>query len=155
MKMWRRGLAGMVVMLSLVACGNMVNTSMRSERELNRNAAGTSLPVVVRVYQLSDDTAFKNAAFRDLWKRDTEILGSSLLSSKEVVMQPDFKDSVSFPLNEGTKFVAGVAIFRNPDSSKWSFVEPVSNGAIANFWHKIFPVSISLRLNQNRIEIAN
>lgn len=157
MKMWRRGSVAMVVvaMMSLAACGNLVKTSMKSDKELNTNSVGTALPVVVRVYQLSDDAAFRSAAFRDLWKRDTEVLGSSLLSSKEIVMQPDHKESISVPLNEGTKFVAGVAIFRNPDSSKWSFIQPVSNGAIASYWHEIFPVSISLSLSQNRIEIAN
>jgi len=130
----------------------MVNVGAKSDKLLNGGSGESALPVVVRVYQLSDDTAFKSAAFRDLWKRDTEILGSALISSKEIVMRPDSKESISVPLDDKTKFVAGFAMFRNPDAVKWRFIEPVSNNFIANGWHKLFSVSISLHLRQNKIE---
>ena len=144
-------LAGATLLLVLAGCGNMVKVSAKSDRFLNNSGGDSALPVVVRVYQLSDDTAFKSAAFRDLWKRDTEVLGSSLISSKEIVMRPDSKESISVPLDEKTKFVAGFALFRNPDAVKWRFIEPVSTNFIANGWHKLFPVSISLHLGQNKI----
>jgi type VI secretion system protein VasD len=139
-------------LLVLDGCGNMVNVGAKSDRFLNNGGGESTLPVVVRVYQLSDDTAFKNAAFRDLWKRDTEVLGSALLSSKEIVMRPDSKEKISVPLDEKTKFVAGFAMFRNPDAVKWRFIEPVSTNFIASGWHKLFPVSISLHLGQSKIE---
>jgi type VI secretion system protein VasD len=145
-------LAGATLLLVLAGCGNMVKVSAKSDRFLNNYGSESALPVVVRVYQLSDDAAFKNAAFRDLWKRDTEVLGSSLLSSKEIVMRPDSKESISVPLDEKTKFVAGFALFRNPDAVKWRFIEPVSTNYIASAWHKVFPVSISLHLGQSKIE---
>jgi type VI secretion system protein VasD len=154
---WRSSFAIMLgaMLLSLVGCGNIVKMDISSEKELNIVGAGSPLPVVVRVYQLSDDAAFRSAGFRDLWKHDAETLGPALLSSKEIVMQPDSKEKISVPLNEKTKFVAGFAIFRSPGSAKWSFVQPVSDGMIASIWHKAFPVSVSLRLNQNKIEIDN
>ena len=145
-------LAGATLLLILAGCGNMVKVSAKSERLLNNYGSESGLPVVVRVYQLSDDAAFKSAAFRDLWKRDAEVLGSSLLSSKEIVMRPDSKESFSVPLDEKTKFVAGFALFRNPDAVKWRFIEPVSTNYIASGWHKLFPVSISLHLGQSKIE---
>jgi predicted component of type VI protein secretion system len=67
-------------------------------------------------------------------------------------MRPDSKESISVPLDDKTKFVAGFAMFRNPDAVKWRFIEPVSNNFIANGWHKLFSVSISLHLRQNKIE---
>lgn len=140
-------------LLTLGGCGNLVKVNAKSDKELNIIGTGAPLPVVVRVYQLSDDAAFKNAAFIDLWKRDAEILGSALLSSKEIVMQPGSTENISVPLNENTKFVAGFALYRNPDAAKWSFIEPVSTNFIAAGWHKLFPVGISLRLRQNKIEI--
>jgi len=143
------------VLLALAGCGNMVKMELKSEQNLNIAGSGTGLPVVVRVYQLSDDAAFKSAAFRDLWKRDAEILGPSLLSSKEIVMQPDSKEKISIPLDTKTKFIAGFAIFRNPDAAKWSFVQPVSDGFIASAWHKLFAVGVSLRLSNNKIEFDN
>jgi len=152
---WRNKLTVLVVvtlLLALAGCGNLVKVDAVSDKFLNNVGVESALPVVVRVYQLSDDTAFKSAAFRDLWKRDTEVLGSSLLSSKEIVMRPDSKENISVPLDERTKFVAGFALFRNPDGAKWRFIEPVSTNFIANGWHKLFPVSISLHLGQSKIE---
>jgi type VI secretion system protein VasD len=151
----RKSIVSMVVVLALTGCGNMVKMNIKSEKDLNSVSSTLSTPVVVRVYQLSDDVAFKSAGFRDLWKRDAEILGPALLSSKEIVMQPDTQEKIALPLNENTKFVAGFAIFRNPDASKWSFIEPVSNGFFAGYWHKLFSVGISLRLGQGKIENLN
>jgi type VI secretion system protein VasD len=145
-------LAGITLLAAMAGCGNVVKVNAKADRLLNNSGAESALPVVVRVYQLSDDTAFNNAAFRDLWKRDTEVLGSALVSSKEIVMRPDSKDSISVPLDDKTKFVAGFALFRNPDGAKWRFIEPVSTNFIANGWHKLFPVSISLHLGQSKIE---
>ena len=153
-KMWRNGLAVMVVLV-LAACGNMVKVDAKSAKNLNVVGSGAPLPVVVRVYQLSDDAAFKSASFRDLWKKDAEILGPALLSSKEITLQPDSREKVSIPLDAKTKFIAGFALFRNPDAVKWNFVQPVSDGIIASSWHKLFPVSVSLRLSQSKIEIEN
>lgn len=154
-KLWQNSFVVVAVVLGLAGCGNIVKMDMRSDKDLNVAISGASLPVVVRVYQLSDSTAFKSAAFHDLWKRDAETLGASLLSSKEIIMQPDSKESISLPLNEKTKFVAVFAMFRNTNTAKWSFIQPVSDGVIASSWHKLFPVSISLRLSQNKIEIVN
>ena len=154
-KLWQNSFVVVAVVLGLAGCGNIVKMDMRSDKDLNVAISGASLPVVVRVYQLSDSTAFKSAAFHDLWKRDAETLGASLLSSKEIIMQPDSKESISLPLNEKTKFVAVFAMFRNTNTAKWSFIQPVSDGVIASSWHKLFPVSISLRLTQNKIEIVN
>ena len=143
------------VLLSIAGCGNLVKVGVKSDKNLNTVGASAPLPVVVRVYQLSDDTAFKSAGFRDLWKRDAEVLGSALLSTKEIVMQPGSSENVSFPLDAKTKFVAGIAVFRNADAAKWNFIEPVSDNFIAANWNKWFPVNISLRLSQSKIELEN
>jgi type VI secretion system protein VasD len=153
-KFWRNSLAVWTgaVFLILVGCGNVVKVDAKSDMFLNNAGTDSALPVVVRVYQLSDDAAFNSAAFRDLWKRDTEVLGSALLSSREIVMRPGSKENISVPLDERTRFVAGFAMFRNPDGVKWRFIEPVSTNFIASGWHKLFPVSISLHLGQSKIE---
>lgn len=145
----------MVVVLLSAGCGNMVKVGVKSDNDLNIVGSGNALPVVVRVYQLSDDVGFKNAAFRDLWKKDAEALGPALLSVKEVTLQPESKEKITFALDPKTKFVAGFAIFRNPHAAKWKFIEPVSDGFFAGYWHNFFSVGISLRLSKNTIELDN
>lgn len=145
-----------VVLLFLIAgCGNLVKVDMQSEKNLNSLSESSALPVVVRIYQLNDDAAFKSAGFRDMWKRGAEVLGGSLLSTKEIVMQPGATEEISLPLESKAKFIAGIAIFRNGEAAKWSFIQPVADNIVANYWHKLFPVGISLRLSQSKIEVVN
>jgi len=144
-----------VLLLSIAGCGNLVKVDMLSEKNLNSLSESSALPVVVRIYQLNDDAAFKSAGFRDMWKRDAEVLGGALLSTKEVVMQPGTTGEMSFPLDGKTKFIAGIAIFRNGEAARWNFILPVSDNIVASYWHKLFPVSFSLRLSQSKIEVVN
>ena len=143
------------LLLLISGCGNLVKVDMQSEKNLNSLSESSALPVVVRIYQLNDDAAFKSAGFRDMWKRDAEVLGSALLSTKEVVMQPGSTGELSLTLESKTKFVAGIAIFRNGEAARWNFILPVSDNIVANYWHKLFPVNISLRLSQSKIEVVN
>lgn len=140
-------------MFWLGGCANTVKVQLQSESDLNAGSSAAPLPVVVRIYLLNDDAAFKNADFRDLWKRDTEVLGKSLLASKEIVMQPNAKERIELPHREDARFIAGIAIFRNPSSSRWSFIDSMSGNFVSRNWNKWFSVSVSVRLTQNRIEL--
>lgn len=151
---WRIAAAGLVA-LALTACSSSVKVGLSAGEDLNTASGSTPLPVVVRVYQLADDSAFKHASFHDLWKREQTTLGPSLLGVKEVVMQPNSEDKIEMPLDEKAKFVAGIALFRNPNTSKWRFIKRVSDNFVARNWHKAVSVGVDVRLNQNQIEIAD
>jgi type VI secretion system VasD/TssJ family lipoprotein len=141
------------VFLALAGCGNAVHVRLASDKDLNSSSTEAPLAVVVRVYVLGDDQAFKNADFRDLWKRDKEVLGSSMLATKEIVMTPGSEDKVELPYSEAAKYVAGIAIFRNPGTARWRFIDDISTNMVARYWHKMFAVSTSVRLTQNRIQL--
>ena len=50
---------------------------------LNLNQYDEALPVVLRVYQLSDIQSFKTATFEDLWKSDKSVLSNTLITVEE------------------------------------------------------------------------
>lgn len=56
--------------------------------ELNPNAEGRPSPVFLRIYQLTEKTAFTSAAYDDLADRDTEVLGTSLITRDELELCP-------------------------------------------------------------------
>jgi type VI secretion system protein VasD len=150
-KIWWWGLV--CTALTLTACSTAVKVTLKAGDTLNSDTSTTPLPVVVRVYQLNDDVAFKNADFRDLWKKDKEVLGQSLVVSREIVMSPKTKERVEFPYNENARYVGAVAIFRNPSISQWRVLDSYSNNFFTRFWNKTFGVSVDVRLTQNRIEL--
>ena len=141
--------------LVLAGCAGLVKLDVESSTDLNSAGSSGPLPVVVRIYSLEDDNAFNNADFYALWKQDEQLLARSLILKKEVVIQPGTVERIEFPFDSKMRFVAGMAIFRNPSRSEWRFIEPVPNNILANAWHQVFSASLGLRLSQNRIEIVN
>ena len=101
--------------------GSGVKLNLKSEKSLNPDLSNQSLPVVVRVYQLSDDKAFINSKFNDLWKNDEKTLGRDLLAKDEFMMPPSHEKKVTYDREEKTEFVGVIGIFRKPEkaSKNW------------------------------------
>lgn len=90
-----------------------VDFTARSELNLDDDFLPTS--VVVRIYQLKDNTSFKTATYPSLVDNDVEILGNSLLATKEVILKPKSSLSLDIPLEENTKFIGMIALYKEPD----------------------------------------
>jgi len=106
--------------LAMTACsGPMVHVDISSNAELNPDKKGDPLPVVVRVYQLNDKGAFESATFNQIWKNDEGILGGTLLTRNEIILNPASKDKVELDRHEQAKYVGVVAVFRNPVDRRW------------------------------------
>jgi type VI secretion system protein VasD len=114
-------LSALILSVSVIAAcsGPMVHVDLRSDESLNPDRKGDPLPVVVRVYQLNDKGAFESATFNQLWKNDEAILGGTLLTRNELILNPASKDKVELDRHEQAKYVGVVAVFRNPVDRKW------------------------------------
>jgi len=145
MKMFSRARSLMLGVLSVlvVACGGpMVKVSLSSNANLNPGQDHKPLPVVVRVYQLSGKDTFENSKFEDIWKDDLKVLGDSLLTSKEVVINPSDQMSVEIDKHDQARYVGVVAIFRNPVDKKWRDVHELANGFVTGRFSSSFKVSL-------------
>lgn len=147
-------IACIIVSSLMSGCAGLVRLDVESDSNLN-SVGNTPLPVVVRIYSLEDDNAFKNADFYALWKQDEQVLARGLILKKEIVIQPGSTERIEFPFNDKIRFIAGIAIFRNPSKSQWRFIEAIPNNILANAWHQVFSASLGLKLNQNKIEVVN
>jgi type VI secretion system protein VasD len=90
-----------------------VDFTARSELNLDDDFHPTS--VVLRIYQLKNDMSFKAATYQSLADNDVEILGDSLLATKEVILKPSSSLSLDVPLEDDTKFVGMIALYKDPD----------------------------------------
>jgi len=119
--------------LMLMACsGQMVRVGISSNSALNPDRKGVPLPVVVRVYQLNDKGAFESATFNQIWKNDEGILGGTLLTRNELILNPDSKNKVELDRHEQAKYVGVVAVFRNPIDRKWRAMRELSDNYVSN-----------------------
>lgn len=132
-----------LAVLGLTACsGPMVKVALQSNQGLNPDKSGESLPVVVRVYQLNDKGAFESATFNQLWKQDEGVLGKTMLTRSEVILNPSSQDKVELDRHEQAKYVGIVAIFRNPIDRKWKDLRELNTDFLTKNLSTSFDVSV-------------
>ena len=84
-----RNIVVALLLFALIGCSSPpVKFDISADQNLNPNEEKKPLPVVVRFYLLSEDQAFNDSSFEELWKNDVEVLGDSLLSHEEMVLTP-------------------------------------------------------------------
>jgi type VI secretion system protein VasD len=121
----------LLLVLTMVACsGPMVRLDLKSDATLNPDRKGDPLPVVVRVYQLNDKGAFESATFNQLWKNDAAILGKTMLTRNELILNPASNDKVELDRHEQAKYVGVVAVFRNPVDRRWRALRELSDDIV-------------------------
>jgi type VI secretion system protein VasD len=141
----------LLLVLLLSGCGSpQVRLNLSSTANLNMNDNKEPLPVVVRIYQLSDSKAFETATFSELWKSDITILGNSLLRKDSLTLDPSSQQKISLDRHEETRFVAVMAAFRNQPNDSWRTIKK-SDGSIMGLK---LSTSLKVTLKDNVIEIV-
>ncbi|GGB82379.1 hypothetical protein GCM10011352_05250 [Marinobacterium zhoushanense] len=82
------------------------------DAEVNQYGEGESHPIVLRLYQLTGNGAFQNAQFLDLFKKDREMLGDSLVDVIYLDPQlPGQQQQMEFDIQQQTRYLAVLAEF--------------------------------------------
>ena len=93
--------------------------TLTASADSNPDASGRPSPVVVRVYQLKTDAAFKAAEFFALYDDDMKILGQEMITRDEYVLAPSEKKTIEVAVSRDTRFVGAVAAFRDIRNAQW------------------------------------
>ncbi len=96
-----------------------VTLSLLASPAINLTPTGSPRPVVVRVYQLKNDSRLYNASFEDVWHDDKTSLGDDVVKVDEVEIYPATRADVKFERTEPVAHVAVVAIFQEPKGRSW------------------------------------
>lgn len=141
----------LLFMLLLSGCGSpQVRLNISSTTNLNMNDNKEPLPVVVRIYQLSDSKAFETATFSELWKSDLTVLGNSLLRKESLTLDPSSQQKISLDRHEETRFIALMAAFHNQPNDSWRTIKK-SDGSVMGL--KV-STTLKVALKDNIIEIV-
>lgn len=133
--------------LLLNACAGTIPIHLTSARFLNPDAKGASLPVQIKIFNLSGKTAFIHATFRDLWLRDQLTLGRSLVAKKYLILSPNSHMNTKLKYTKKSNFIGAIAIFRRPTIAKWRSLVKIPTGA-SSLWRKI-----NIKVHGHRIDI--
>ena len=81
-------------------------------------------PIVVRVYELKEEGAFKNADYFKLMDREQEALGTSLVAREEYELQPGESRTWDLKIPPEVHFLGVAAGYRDLANSSWKAVLP-------------------------------
>jgi type VI secretion system protein VasD len=87
--------------------------------DVNPDSAGRASPLVVRVYQLRQVTAFKGAEFFALYDHEKETLGADLVAAQEFEFKPGESRVVTFKGDPQVHTVAVMAAYRDLRNAVW------------------------------------
>jgi type VI secretion system protein VasD len=93
--------------------------TLTASADTNPDSTGRPSPVVLRVYQLKTDAAFKGAEFFALFDDDQKVLGPELISRDEFVLAPSERRTIDVAVSQDTRFVGAVAAFRDIRNASW------------------------------------
>jgi type VI secretion system protein VasD len=141
----------LAISVLLVSCTTMPQTPIQLEieasKKLNEDVVYSSLPVRIKIYQLNDATRFNEATFRQLWKSDISILGSTLLEKKELTINPGTKQIIRMQRKSRAEYIAAVGVFRHHDHNQWKSIKPLP-GQLNTLLKKV-----TVTANHNQVEI--
>jgi len=146
-----RALGAMLMPALLAACGSdepaapmptPVTISVEASPFLNPDRNRRPSPIVVIFYGLTEDAAFKNAGFFELYEKEQETLGDAVKSKQEFIIAPGDIEDLNMELDPAATFVGALAAFRDIDNSVFKAVIPVTPGE---------PFSLQAKLQSNEI----
>ncbi|NQZ06111.1 MAG: type VI secretion system lipoprotein TssJ [Algicola sp.] len=89
-----------------------------SSANQNPDHNGRPSPLVLRVYQLSDETLFKNSDFYDLYDDDIKVLGRSLKHKDEFSIPVGQTSTNNLTIHPQTRFISILGGFQDLDNAK-------------------------------------
>jgi len=97
-----------------------------------------SSPLIVRMYELKSTKAFENANFIDLYERDSEILGKTMITEQALKpIQPSENRTAKFVLSKGTKYIGLYAEFLQYENAKYKVIIPVAETNVVSSTAKV------------------
>jgi type VI secretion system protein VasD len=134
-----RSTLAFLVIASLVACSSSPPKPAKAlltavaQNDVNPDAQGRASPIVVRVYQLRDDSKFAGADFFALFDDDQKLLGNDSLAREEIELTPGERRELAFGVQPDAKFVGVMAAYRDIRNAQWRALEPVPKKGLLSF----------------------
>lgn len=101
---------------------------------INPDERDQSSPVFIRLYELTSTKAFEQASFIDLYERDAEVLGDSMVAKQELHrVVPGTERVETFVLSADTRYVGLFAeFFRYKDADAKEVFEVTPSNLVRN-----------------------
>jgi type VI secretion system protein VasD len=119
-----------------------VKLTLAASPDVNPDGQNRPSPIVVRVYQLKDDTGFKDADYFALYDKEAATLAATLVSRVEFELAPGEKRTVDYAVSPDTRYIGVAAAYRDIRNAQWRAQSGTTEKGIADL------------IKKNQIQIA-
>lgn len=136
-------------------CALPIRVVLEASERLNPSERGDALPTIVRVYQLRQAARMEASGFSELWQTPGQALADDLLGVQLFTLFPGQTAQVEVELSPDTRFLSGVAIFRQPSGTQWRAILPLpgSRSLCAQYAARALPSpAITFRFDEYTVE---
>lgn len=92
--------------------------TVKADTTVNQYNDAQANPVVVRLYQLTDQQLFKQLPFIDLYNNDLQLLAANLVSKQVLpIVLPNSEQKLTLDINKNTQYIAALIEFADYQNS--------------------------------------
>jgi len=99
--------------------------TLAAEERVNLTTGGRPSPIVVKIFELSNNTQFLSADYFALMGQDGVPLGGDMLTSEEHILLPGEVRMIRKRAALKSRFLGVIAGYRDLSSSTWRAVTPI------------------------------
>jgi type VI secretion system protein VasD len=122
-----------------------LSLQLNNAQNTNPDVEGKGSPVLLRVYELKDQTNFNGADFFALFDKDKTVLAGDLVRKQEFLLKPGEAKTLQIEPGADTRFVGFFAAFRQLDNAQWRVVTPLNLHQVNN---------LILKLDKNELAVT-
>jgi type VI secretion system protein VasD len=97
----------------------VVELTLNSATSINPDADGKASPVVLRIYELREQSGFNGADFFAIFDKEQATLGADLVRKQELVIKPGENKTLRIEPAADTRILGFFAAFRKLDNAGW------------------------------------
>ncbi len=102
-----------------------LTVQINAGKQLNPDAAGKASPVLLRIYELREQSAFAAADFFMLFDKEQAALAGDLLRKQELLVKPGEQKTLPIDPAADTRKIGFFAAFRKLDDAQWRALAPL------------------------------
>lgn len=127
----------------------IVNLQIETAADINPDASGKPSPVMLRIYELKEVSAFNAADFFALFDKEQATLAADLVHKQEMLIKPGETKTLTLQPGADVNNIGFFAAFRQLDTAQWRALVPVNAHQTVSYSVKIKATQLSAQaLNQ-------
>ena len=103
----------------------LLNLQISATPNTNPDGFGKAQPVLLRIYELREQSNFSGADFFSVFDKEQATLAADLVKKQEFLLTPGENKSLSFETAADTRFIGIFSAFRLLDTAQWRVIAPL------------------------------